>query len=142
MKKLGGIPVRHRDVEAVTFMRPGAREFLTECMGIARTCILTQGTQSLQERVVNALDIPVKDLFGNRGQDEVIDYGDKVPQSPSAILVDDIPQESSIVQRKLRAIGLGGDTDRFIEIKGWNGFGGEESDYEAILKKIRVLVKN
>ena len=141
MRSIGGTPVCHGDVNAVTFLRPGAREFLVECMGIARSCILTQGVHSLQERVIDALDIPVKDLFGNHGEDNEVNYGPKVPQSPAAILVDDMSQESPLVQRKLKAIGLAGDTDRFIEIKRWEGFGGDENDYKPVLKKIRSLVK-
>lgn len=141
MKKLGGMPVRHHDVDAVTFLRPGARDFLVECMGIARTCILTQGTHGFQERVVEALDIPVKDLFGNRGGDGEIDYGLKVPHSPAGILVEDMPKASDIVKRKLKAIGLPEDTDRVVNVKKWEGFGGEENDFAEPLKKIRSLVK-
>jgi len=140
MKRLGGSPVRHGGVEAVTFLRPGAKDFLVECMGIARTCILTQGMHTFQERVVEALDLPVKDLYGNLDEEDV-DYGSSVPKTPAAILVDDMPQESELVQRKLKAIGLTGETDRFIEVKGWEGFGGDKTDYDAVLKKIRTLVK-
>ena len=71
----------------------------------------------------------------------MVDYGPLVPQTPSAVLVDDMPQESALVQRKLKAIGLAGDTDRFIEVKGWEGFKGDDNDYEAAVKKIRELVK-
>lgn len=140
MERLGGVPVRHGDVQAVTFLRPGARDFLVECMGIARTCILTQGTQGMQERVVEALDIPVKDLYGNRGDQDEVDYGARVPQSPAAILVDDMPQDSSLVKRKLKAIGLDENTDRFIKVNGWE-YHEDHDDYPAVLKKIRTLVK-
>jgi hypothetical protein len=143
MQKLGGTPVRHQDIQAVTFLRPGARDFLVACMGIAHTCILTQGDHDLQEKVVAALDIPVRELYGNRGEgDYDVNYGSRVPQSPSAILVDDMPQESALVQRKLKAMGLPNDTDRFIEIKTWEGVGGDPGDYGTVLGKIRQLVKS
>jgi hypothetical protein len=139
MGSLGGTPVSHGDIQAVTFLRPGAKDFLVECMGIARTCIITQGKHRFQKLVVDALDIPVKDLYGNLA-DEEVNYGSKIPQSPAAILVDDMPRESALVKRKLKAIGLDEETERFIKVTGWE-YHKDNDDYPAVLKKIRELVK-
>ncbi len=140
MKSLGGISIPG-DIEAVTFLRPGAKKFLIECMGIARTCIITQGKQSFQEQVVNAVDLPIKDLFGNIAKDDHVNYGNKVPQSSTAILIDDMPLESALVQRKLKAIGLT-NSERFVKIEGWEGLEGDKHDFDDILKRIRYLVKD
>ena len=141
MQKLGGQPVRHKDVLAVSFLRPGAREFLIECMGIARTCILTQGVHRMQEKVAEAVDLPVRDVFGNHGDPQHVEYGSKVPGTPAAVLVDDMPRDSALVQKKLKAIGLPESTDRFIGIEKWEGKGGDPKVFDPVLKKIRQLVK-
>lgn len=137
MKKLGGIEINE---DAVTFERPGARDFLISCMGIARTSILTQGRCDFQARVVKKLDLPVQELFGNLSRHSV-DYGSKIPQSSKAILIDDMNQNSLLVQRKLKAIGLPKDSDRFIKINAWDGRDKKNDAFDSIFKNIRNLVK-
>lgn len=142
MRKLKGQPIRHKDTIAVTFLRPGAREFLVECMGIARTCILTQGLHRIQEKVAAALDLPVQDVFGNRGDDQHVEYGTRVPQSATAILVDDMRHDSVSVKKKMEAIGLKEGSDRVVNVTTWEGKFGDPNVFGPVIKRIRQLVKN
>lgn len=83
----------------VTYLRPGALEFVKACAEIAPTFILTAGNSDFQKRVValHNLDIHV---FGRE------DYA-KLPTGDCAILVDDLHIETCGAQLKLEALRAG-----------------------------------
>lgn len=113
----------------IAFARPNAKRFLLDCQSIAHTCIMTQGTQAYQTRVIETLGLPIKEIYGREN------YG-RAPKTPYGILVDDVPQ---IAFGKLHAIGIG--ADRFLHIRTWDDGDWKDNELMEFIPKIRKMVK-
>lgn len=119
----------------VTYLRPGAIEFIKALYARAKVCILTSGGKEFQTRVIQVHNIPIPEhnIYGK------FNYED-VPQSPYAVLVDDLEETTSGVYGKLQAIGVG--TSRFVHVEPWLNFSKQDdTGLAAVLPKIMQLLQ-
>jgi hypothetical protein len=109
-------------------IRPKAADFLKQCRSIAPTYILTAGTTSFQERVLETVGLLslVKDVYGrDRYQD--------VPKGRKGILIDNLPHNSHNSSAKLMAMGGG----MYLKVPDWSGTDPKDNVLMAILPQIK-----
>lgn len=141
LKEWDGCVVRHDQKKYMSFCRPGARRFMLECMSLARTVILSQGTTDFQKKVATALKIPYAELFGRSYVQQGEVFYEGVPRSQQAILVDDHDPYSDLVLYKIRAIGLTPGSERFLQVPAWTFTERKDSTLPQVIKGIRTILK-
>lgn len=108
--------------------RPHAKNFLSECKKIGTVYILTAGTTSFQEKVLESVGMlsMVKDVYGR-------DRYHEVPKGGHNILIDNLPHTHFNSDSKLAVMGGG----MFLKVPDWNG---DNKDDNALLETL-VKVK-
>ena len=84
----------------VTFLRPGAKEFIATCQQLAPTNILTAGSKRFQTLILEKHGITTIPIFGRE------DYAliGHMPKTILHILIDDLDIETMGVQAKIQAL--------------------------------------
>ena len=126
-----GVVLNINDSTYLSFPRPKAKEFLIECIKIARTVIITAGGGPFQREVVEKLELPVKEIYG---------FGEyhSAPKSKKSLLLDNAPLNDSKTLNKMFNLEM--NENQYIPIKPWYADDENDDELMSVLPIIQTVI--